>query len=194
MVVSSAVSDSLSWKRQVRKTSNADCSIIKANQKAQASNPKSPSETNMSKEKTRDALLDTLVEIIAQTADPDQIILFGSRAQGTAGTESDYDFLVVVPGVKNERHVSRRIYRALLDQHVGAAVDVIVVDAAKLAQHRDTPGLIYQHALMEGRVCYDRAWLVDKMRSLAPPGAGSRASRDRHADMPYFFGAQYDSE
>jgi hypothetical protein len=45
----------------------------------------------MSKEQTRDALLDTLVEIIAQTADPDQIILFGSQAQETAGTGSDYD-------------------------------------------------------------------------------------------------------
>jgi uncharacterized protein len=110
----------------------------------------------MSKEQTRDALLDTLVEIIAQTADPDQIILFGSRAQGTAGTESDYDFLVVVPDVKNERHVSRRIYRALLDQHVGAAVDVIVVDAEKLAQHRHTLGLIYRQALAEGKVYYDR--------------------------------------
>ena len=49
---------------------------------------------------------------------------------------------------------------ALLDRHVGAAVDVIVVDAAKLAQHRDTPGLIYQHALMKSRVCYDRTDVV----------------------------------
>jgi uncharacterized protein YciU (UPF0263 family) len=39
----------------------------------------------MNKDQTRDVRLDTLVEIIAQTADPDQIILSGLQAQGIAG-------------------------------------------------------------------------------------------------------------
>jgi predicted nucleotidyltransferase len=111
----------------------------------------------MSEKQRPSHTLDDLVDIIARTVDPDQIVLFGSQAKGTAHRESDYDFLVVMPDVQNERQISRRIYRALLDQHVGVAVDVVVVDTHKLAYHRDTPGYIYQQALQEGEVCYDRA-------------------------------------
>jgi predicted nucleotidyltransferase len=85
------------------------------------------------------------------------VILFESRARGTARLESDYDFLVVVPHVENERHVSRRIYYALLDLHIDAAVDIIVVDRETLEEHRDTPGMVYRQALAEGEVAYDRA-------------------------------------
>jgi uncharacterized protein len=103
------------------------------------------------------SVLDTLVDIIATTAQPDRIILFGSRATRGARPDSDYDFLVIVPEVENERHVSRRIYRALLDHRIDAAVDIVVVDRETLAQHRDTPGMIYREALTEGKVAYDRA-------------------------------------
>ena len=100
--------------------------------------------------------IDTLVKIITQTADPEQVILFGSQASGTPHTDSDYDFMVVVRNVENERQISRRIYRALLERRVDVAVDLVVVNADKLAKRRDTPGLIYRRALQEGRVCYDR--------------------------------------
>ena len=101
--------------------------------------------------------IQTLVNIITQTADPEQVILFGSQAGGAAHAESDYDFMVVVRDVENERQVSRRIYRALLERRVGVAVDIVVVDADKLAKRRDTPGFIYRRALQQGQVCYDRA-------------------------------------
>jgi predicted nucleotidyltransferase len=97
-----------------------------------------------------------LVNVIAQTVAPEQVILFGSQARGTARPDSDYDFLVVMRDVENERHVSRRIYRALFEQQVGVAVDVVVVNAEKLARHCETPGFVYKQALQEGEVCYDR--------------------------------------
>ena len=111
----------------------------------------------MCEKQTDRSTLEMLVDIIAQTAAPDRVILFGSRASGTARAESDYDFLVVVPHVENGRQVSRRIYRALLDHQVDVAVDIIVVDTETLVQHQNTPGLIYQQALAEGEVAYDRA-------------------------------------
>lgn len=110
----------------------------------------------MVKRQGQTALLETLVGIIAETAEPDRIILFGSRAYDAALPESDYDFLVVVSTVDNEREVSRRIYRAILDHHIDAAVDIIVVDQETLAQHHDTPGFIYRQALSEGEVTYER--------------------------------------
>lgn len=99
--------------------------------------------------------LQAIVETIVQVAQPEQVILFGSRAKGTAYEESDYDFLVVMRDVQNEREVSRRIYRALLERRAGAAVDVVVVDAATLERHRESPFYIYHQALREGRVFYD---------------------------------------
>jgi len=110
----------------------------------------------MSTERGQSQHLQTIVETIVQVARPEQVILFGSRAKGTARDESDYDFLVVVRGIRNEREVSRRIYRALLDKRVGAAVDVVVVNAGTLEQHKENPYYIYYQALREGRVFYDR--------------------------------------
>jgi len=102
------------------------------------------------------SLLESLIDIIREMADPERIILFGSRATDTAHPKSDYDFLVVVPHVENERQISRRIYRALLEHHVDAPVDIVVVDSDTLERHRDTPGMIYRQALAEGEVTYDR--------------------------------------
>ncbi len=53
------------------------------------------------------SLADTLVDIISATVELDQIILFGSRTTSSARPGSDYDFLVVVPHVDNERQESR---------------------------------------------------------------------------------------
>ncbi len=99
----------------------------------------------------------TLVEIITQTVNPEQVILFGSRATENPTPESDYDFMVIMHDVKNERQISRRIYHALLERRVDVAVDIVVVDADKLAEHRDTLGFIYRRALQDGEVCYDRS-------------------------------------
>jgi predicted nucleotidyltransferase len=108
----------------------------------------------MSEVKEESQRLRAIVEIIVQVAQPEQVILFGSRAKGTAQAESDYDFLVVMRGVQNEREVSRRIYRALLERRAGAAVDVVVVDAGTLERHRNNPFYVYRQALQEGRVFY----------------------------------------
>lgn len=101
-------------------------------------------------------LLGEIVQAIVLVSHPDRIILFGSRAKGTASQESDYDFLVVVPDITNERDVSRRIYRALLSQKIGVAVDAIVVGAQTLAHRQSSPYFIYRQALAEGRVLYER--------------------------------------
>jgi predicted nucleotidyltransferase len=110
-------------------------------------------------EKVRD-LIPEIVEAIVSSARPERIILFGSRAKDTAQHDSDFDFLVVVSDVENEREISRWIYRALLDQRIKAAVDIVVVSEHKLAQHKDNPYFIYSEALREGNVCYERASTV----------------------------------
>lgn len=109
-----------------------------------------------SQEKTADPL-PLIIETIINAAQPEQIILFGSQARGTARSGSDYDILVIVRAVKNERDVSRRIYRALLDRRVSVAVDVLVVSEDTLAQSGHRPYFVYQQALAEGQVLYGPA-------------------------------------
>ena len=58
-------------------------------------------------------------------------------------------------GVRNEREVSKRIYKALFAQKIKQAVDVIVVGAGKLRMKKNNPYLIYSRALREGKVLYE---------------------------------------
>ncbi len=101
-------------------------------------------------------MLQAVIETIVQVVQPEQVILFGSRGRGTAREESDYDLLVTVAQVTNERQVSRRIYRALLDRGLGVAVDVVVASTTTLQRYGDSPFFIYRGALEEGQVFYDR--------------------------------------
>lgn len=111
----------------------------------------------MSDSAHHEPMLTRIVQVIAEVAQPERIILFGSRARGAARQDSDYDLLVVVRGAPNERQVSRRIYRTLLAHEVNAAVDVIVVQAEKLEQHRDSPYYVYRQALREGKIAYEQS-------------------------------------
>ncbi|NLS77954.1 MAG: nucleotidyltransferase domain-containing protein [Chloroflexi bacterium] len=96
-----------------------------------------------------------IVETIVDTVKPQRVVLFGSRASGRAREDSDYDLMVVMGEVGNERVISRRLYRALLDRRIEAAVDLIVVGANTLKRHGGNPAYIYAQALREGTVCYD---------------------------------------
>jgi len=44
-----------------------------------------------------DPILDQMVRRLAEAFQPERIYLFGSRARGNGGPDSDYDVLVIVP-------------------------------------------------------------------------------------------------
>jgi predicted nucleotidyltransferase len=73
----------------------------------------------------RDPLLAEIVRRLREVWQPDRIYLFGSRARGDAGADSDYDLMVVV---SDEMPVSLRrpavAYKAL--RGTGAAADILV--------------------------------------------------------------------
>ena len=68
--------------------------------------------------------LERAIEIIVKVADPDQIILFGSRARGDAKQDSDYDICVIKSGISQRRKLTQQIYRSLFG--VGVPIEVIV--------------------------------------------------------------------
>lgn len=72
-----------------------------------------------------DRALAEIVRRLAQAYRPERIYLFGSRARGDVGADSDYDLLVVVPDdAPPERRRSRLAYEVLWE--TGVAADVLV--------------------------------------------------------------------
>jgi len=98
--------------------------------------------------------IEKMVKRLVERFDPDQIILFGSHARGTAWPDSDVDLLVVMPvsGSKRDKQVEMRV--ALHDIRVPK--DIILVTPEEAARRRDIVGTIVHPALREGKVLYAR--------------------------------------
>ena len=73
----------------------------------------------------RDPVLDEIVRWLVAAYQSERIYLFGSKARGEAGPDSDYDLLVVVPDdAPPERKRSKLAYQALWG--TGTAADALV--------------------------------------------------------------------
>lgn len=101
-----------------------------------------------------DAVVKAMTQCIVERFAPERIIAFGSWARGEHDTDSDIDFLVVMPykGSKRENQVAIR--RALKDFTVPK--DIIVTDSEELSQKQKINGLIFRAAVSEGVVLYER--------------------------------------
>ena len=99
--------------------------------------------------------IDAMVQRLVERFAPDQIILFGSHARGTAGPDSDVDLLVVMPfaGSKREKRIEMRI--ALHD--IVVPKDIILATPDEVSRDRDLVGTIVRPALREGKVLYARS-------------------------------------
>jgi len=95
------------------------------------------------------------VDRIATRFHPDKIILFGSRARGEGGLNSDADLLVVMPVDGSKRQQAVQIDLAL--EGIPIPIDLIVVTPEEVEKYRETIGTIIREALREGKVLYERA-------------------------------------
>jgi len=95
-----------------------------------------------------------VVADMAATADPLQVLLFGSVSRQNDGPDSDIDLLVVLPQVdRTRRHeLTVKLARAIT---APVPVDLLVTDPAEIAERGDLPGIL-RVALREGRVVYER--------------------------------------
>ena len=105
-----------------------------------------------------DDTLDRMVQAIVSEVDPERVILFGSRARGDAGEESDVDLVVVEAepfGPGRSRHDELvRLYHALAGFRIAA--DVLVYSNADVAYWRDSLNHVLARALREGKTLYAR--------------------------------------
>jgi len=98
--------------------------------------------------------LEQAVKIIVERFDPERIILFGSRARGTAGPGSDTDLLVVVDAPGSKRQKAVEIGVAL--HGIRGAKDIVVTTPAAFEWRRHVVGTLERPAAREGTLLYER--------------------------------------
>jgi len=99
--------------------------------------------------------LKNAVRTIVRVANPDKIILFGSRAVGKEKAVSDYDLLVIKRNLKDQRKLVQDIY--LRFKNIGAPIDVLAIDRDRFEELKDDPYLVYCEAYQKGKVIYEKS-------------------------------------
>ena len=103
-----------------------------------------------------DPIIAEMAKIIAETIQPRQIILFGSRAKNTASPTADYDFMVVSDNIPPQMRyrTMAQLWRALSAFKVPK--DFLIYNSAEIARWRHSKNHIIARALKEGTVIYER--------------------------------------
>lgn len=103
-------------------------------------------------------LLNEMTQVIARTIAPEKIILFGSRARGTASSYSDYDFLIIEsqPFVRGRRRLERATKVAWALSHFDVSTDILFFSIDEVEYWSQSPNHVVSCALREGQVLYER--------------------------------------
>jgi uncharacterized protein len=99
-------------------------------------------------------LVADIVQRIVETAQPDKIILFGSRARGDARADSDFDVLVIKESDEPGYRRDAPLYVALADLPV--EVEVLVFTPEEVAEWAQVPQAFITTATREGKTIYER--------------------------------------
>jgi uncharacterized protein len=95
-----------------------------------------------------------IVRRIVEAAQPDRVILFGSRARGDARPDSDFDLLVIKESEEPRYRRSVPLYVALADLPV--EVEVMVYTPEEVEEWSQVPQAFVTTAVREGTAIYER--------------------------------------
>jgi predicted nucleotidyltransferase len=105
-----------------------------------------------------DDLLQHLASRIAEVADPEEVILFGSRARGTHHDRSDVDLIIIEREPfgpdRSRRAEAARIRHAL--RGLSIPMDLLLFSRDEVEYWRDSLNHVLSRALREGKVLYAR--------------------------------------
>ena len=100
-----------------------------------------------------DPVLTEIVRRLVEACHPERIYLFGSKARGDTGPDSDYDIMVVVADSDLPGHRRDQLaYRAL--RGVGTAVDVLVWTREAFDSRLHLKASFPSTIIREGRLIY----------------------------------------
>lgn len=101
---------------------------------------------------TDDPVVARVVGRVVEEVSPLRVVMFGSRAKGSARPDSDIDLVVVMPDGTRRRETAKALYVRVECPDV--PVDYVVTTPSALAQHADDIGLIYPEIVRTGRDVY----------------------------------------
>ena len=100
-----------------------------------------------------DPVLREVVQRLVRAYQPERVYLFGSKARGHAGPDSDYDLMVVVPeNAPPHRRRSRLAYESLWG--TGVAADVLVWTSEAFEKRLHLKASLPSTIVEEGRLLY----------------------------------------
>ena len=100
-----------------------------------------------------DRLRELIVSRIVSVAQPEKIILFGSRGRGIARPDSDIDLLVIARSDQPRYRRAAPIYGALSD--ILAAMDIVVYSPQEVQEWSGVPQAFVTTAVRQGTVLYE---------------------------------------
>lgn len=103
-------------------------------------------------------MLQKIVEVLKEEG-AEKVYLFGSRANGTARPDSDYDIMMIKKHDENKWHEEGlRAYRRLI-REVDQPLDFIMYSPEKFEQYKNVKGFIIYDAFTKGRLIYEHKGL-----------------------------------
>jgi predicted nucleotidyltransferase len=98
-------------------------------------------------------LIQEIVRRIVNLSHPEKVILFGSRARGTAHPESDIDLLVIAHSTQPRHRRAAPLYGALSD--ILAPMDIVVYSPEEVQEWSEVRQAFITTAIREGQVLYE---------------------------------------
>jgi len=99
-------------------------------------------------------LVGDIVRRIVQTAQPEKIILFGSRGRGDARPDSDIDVLVIAESDEPQYRRDAALYLAVAG--LIAPIDILTYTPEEVNDWSAVPEAFLTTAIREGKVVYER--------------------------------------
>ena len=104
---------------------------------------------------TVDERIQEMVRRIVEAVGPDRVIMFGSRARGEAGADSDVDLMIIAPSDLPIWRRTMPLY--MLRGGLGLAKDLLWWTPEEVEDWREVRSHIISRALREGKVLYEKA-------------------------------------
>lgn len=101
-----------------------------------------------------DEAVEKLTQRIVERFNPQRLILFGSRARGDAGEDSDFDLLIVSPSEHPRWQRTVPVYRAL--SGLGIPKEIVWWTPDEIEAWRGVEAHFINTALREGRLLYEK--------------------------------------
>lgn len=103
----------------------------------------------------REPPINEVVERIVEAFHPRRIVLFGSRARGVGGQDSDLDLMVEMESDKPPRERIRAV--DALFAHRRWSMDLVVCTPEEVRRFRDVVGTLLYTIEREGKVIYEQS-------------------------------------